>query len=54
MSQEDLAHDAGITAGSLSRIEGAVSNPTWTTVERLARALGITLAELGAEIERIV
>jgi len=51
-TQEDLAHDAGITTGTLSKIERADSNPSWTTVERLARALGISLVELAQAVER--
>lgn len=49
---EDLAHDAGITFPSLSRIEKSEANPAWTTVERLAEALGVSLVELSAAIER--
>jgi transcriptional regulator with XRE-family HTH domain len=51
-TQEDLAHKAGITTGTLSRIERADSNPSWTTVERIARALQISLAELAQAVER--
>lgn len=52
LTQEDAAYEAGITPGSLSRIETAVSNPTWTTVERIASALDVSLVELGAAVER--
>ncbi len=51
MSQEELAGDAGISTAALSRIETAVSNPTWTTVRRLAGALDISLGELGKLVE---
>jgi transcriptional regulator with XRE-family HTH domain len=51
-TQEDLAHDAGIRTGTLSKIERGKANPAWGTVERIARALSINLAELGAAVER--
>jgi transcriptional regulator with XRE-family HTH domain len=52
LTQEEVAYEAGITPGSLSRIETAVSNPTWTTVERIAAALGVGLGDLGAAVDR--
>lgn len=51
ITQEDLAHRAGITTGTLSKIERADSNPSWTTVERIARALEVGLAELAQAVE---
>jgi transcriptional regulator with XRE-family HTH domain len=51
LTQEEVALTAGITTGSLSRIETRHSNPTWTTVERIAQALGVSLLELCAEME---
>ncbi len=50
-SQEALAHAAGIAVNSLRRIEYGQSNPTWTTVRTIAAALGISLAELGQQID---
>jgi len=50
-SQEALAHEAGLTVGALARIERAETNPTWTTVSRLAAALGVSLAQLGRAID---
>jgi transcriptional regulator with XRE-family HTH domain len=52
ITQEDLAHEAGVTTGTLSRIERGLANPAWTTVARIARALGVSLEELGAAVER--
>lgn len=52
LTQEDVAHGAGITPGSLSRIEGGKSNPTWTTVERISAALGVSLVYVCGKIER--
>jgi transcriptional regulator with XRE-family HTH domain len=52
LTQEEVAHEAGITPGTYSRIEGARANPTWTTVERIARALGVSLSVLAAAVEK--
>ena len=52
ITQEQLAFDAGITASALSRIERGLNDPGWTTVNRIANALGISLVELVMDIER--
>jgi transcriptional regulator with XRE-family HTH domain len=51
-TQEDAAHAAGLTSSSYSRIERGITNPAWTTVQRIARALDVTLAELAEAVER--
>jgi transcriptional regulator with XRE-family HTH domain len=51
-SQEALAYRAGITAGSLARIELAQSNPSWATVRAIAAALDVKLADLAVSVER--
>jgi transcriptional regulator with XRE-family HTH domain len=45
-SQEDLAHDAGISVSTLSRIERGLHKPELTTLRRLAAALAVPLIEL--------
>jgi DNA-binding XRE family transcriptional regulator len=50
-TQEDLAHDAGITVAALARIERGQANPRWTTIKSIASALGISLGELGDAVE---
>jgi transcriptional regulator with XRE-family HTH domain len=52
MTQEDLAHYAGLTTAALARIELAKANPTWATVRRVAAALDVSLVELARRIER--
>lgn len=47
LTQEALAHEAGITTGSLSLIERGQRNPSWGTVTRLAEALGSSMGEIG-------
>jgi transcriptional regulator with XRE-family HTH domain len=51
-SQESIARDAGLSVTSYARIERGEANPTWTTVTQIARALDVSLAELGEAIER--
>ncbi len=46
MTQEALAHVAGVTVGHLSTIERGHSNPTWATVKDIAAALDANIAEL--------
>jgi transcriptional regulator with XRE-family HTH domain len=47
LTQEALAHEAGITTGTLSLIERGQSNPAWGTVSRIADALGSSMGEVG-------
>lgn len=46
ITQEDLAHEADITTGTLSLIERGHANPTWGTVKGITAALGVDIAEL--------
>jgi transcriptional regulator with XRE-family HTH domain len=52
LAQEELAYQAGLSTGSLSRIERGRASPAWTTVRCIARALGLSIAELAAAVER--
>jgi transcriptional regulator with XRE-family HTH domain len=47
LTQEALAHEAGITTGSLSLIERGQRNPSWGTVSRIADAVGSSMGEVG-------
>lgn len=51
-SQEDVAFNAGITAGALAKIELGRSSPEWRTVRNIAQALGVGLVELAQLVER--
>ena len=53
LTQEDLAHEAGITTGTLSKIERCLANPSWTTVQRIAQALGTTVARVATVAESL-
>lgn len=52
MTQEALAHAAGVTVGHLSMIERGHSNPTWGTVKGIVKALEISMAEMGRLADR--
>lgn len=52
-SQEEVGFRAGLTGGTVSRIERGGSRVEWETVRAIARALDLRLADLGHEIEKI-
>ena len=52
LSQEAVAHGAGLTVSAYARIERGEANPTWTTVTQIARGLDVSLVELVAAIEK--
>ncbi|HSZ04865.1 MAG TPA: helix-turn-helix transcriptional regulator [Solirubrobacteraceae bacterium] len=52
LSQEALAYQAQLTSGSLARIELGQSSPEWSTVRRIAAALGVSMVDLAARVER--
>jgi transcriptional regulator with XRE-family HTH domain len=45
-SQEELAKRAGISRGYLARLETGRHDPTLTMIEKLAKALKVTLVDL--------
>lgn len=53
LTREALAFHAGVTTGSLARIELGQSSPSWDTVRKVAKALGISLAELAKAVEAV-
>jgi transcriptional regulator with XRE-family HTH domain len=44
--QEDVAHEAGISTSTLSRVERGLHQPSLPTLRKLATALGVPLADL--------
>jgi transcriptional regulator with XRE-family HTH domain len=50
-TQERLAYEAGITAGSYARIELGQAAPAWSTVRQIAKALDVSLMELATAVE---
>jgi len=51
ISQETAAFHAGITTGTLARIELGQSDPAWSTVRAISSALQLTLVELAEGVE---
>jgi transcriptional regulator with XRE-family HTH domain len=45
-SQEDLAHAAGISTSTLSRVERGLHQPSLPTLRKLAAALDVSLPDL--------
>jgi transcriptional regulator with XRE-family HTH domain len=53
ISQESLAHAAGLTVAAFARVERGQANPSWTTVCGIAAALGMTMTEFARAVERV-
>lgn len=53
VTQETLAYKAGLSVGTLGRIEVGRTAPSWDSVTRIIDALGVTLSELAAAIEAL-
>ncbi len=51
-TQEALARDAELTTATLSLIERGEANPTWDTLKKIAKALGVSVAELAKLAEK--
>jgi transcriptional regulator with XRE-family HTH domain len=50
-TQEELASTAGITFGTVNRLESAKSAPAWATVRALLDALDYSLGDLAKAID---
>jgi transcriptional regulator with XRE-family HTH domain len=46
LTQEEVAERSGVHATEVSRIEGGKRDPKVSTVERLAKAVGVTSGDL--------
>lgn len=53
MSQESLAHEAGLDRSYVGRIERGEHNPTFTILIKLCRALKCDVAALTHELPRL-
>jgi transcriptional regulator with XRE-family HTH domain len=52
MTQEALAFASRINRSAISNVERGVIDPSWSSVRTLARALGMTMGQLGAAVDR--
>ena len=53
LTQEAIAHDAGITTATLGVIERGLSNPTWATLKGIASALDVSMVEIARTTENL-
>lgn len=53
LTQEAVAHSAGITTATLGVIERGLSNPTWATLKGIAAALGVSMVEIARLTEKL-
>jgi XRE family transcriptional regulator, regulator of sulfur utilization len=53
ISQEDLAHEAGMDRSHLGAIERGEGNPAYGSLLAIAEALGVSLAKLQDAVETI-
>jgi transcriptional regulator with XRE-family HTH domain len=51
VSRKVLAVDAGLSTGTLARLELGKSDPPWSTIHAVAAALELTVSELAAAVE---
>jgi len=53
LSQKEVVMNAGLDKAQYSRIENGKTDPSFSTIERIAKALGVSLAELFACTEEL-
>jgi transcriptional regulator with XRE-family HTH domain len=51
LTQEQLAYEAKVTTGTLSKIETGQASPAWATVRQIIDALDVSLVELAKAVE---
>jgi transcriptional regulator with XRE-family HTH domain len=53
LEQQAVALDAGVEPSWISHIESGRQNPAWGTVDRIARALGWSIAQLAQRADEL-
>jgi transcriptional regulator with XRE-family HTH domain len=53
LTQEAVAHAAGVHPTWVSRLESGALNPSWGMVARVAAGLGVEVSELASATERL-
>jgi transcriptional regulator with XRE-family HTH domain len=51
ITQRALASKASVTVTTISRVERGANSPTWSTLSAIARALDVSMEELGSAVE---
>jgi transcriptional regulator with XRE-family HTH domain len=52
MTQEQVANAIGMHATYISDIERGARNPSWEAIARLAKGMGVAVADIAAEFDR--
>lgn len=52
LTQEAVAHAAGVHPTWVSRLEGGTLNPSWGMISRIAQALDVKVSDLAKAAER--
>jgi len=52
LTQEAVAHTAGVHPTWISRVEGGTLNPSWGMISRVAAALGVEVSDLAKAAEQ--
>ena len=52
LSQEDLANEAGLHRNYVGGVERGERNPSFESIGRILRALGVTWSQLGRALEQ--
>lgn len=53
VTQEAVAHRAGITVAHLSGIERGHANPSWAAVMAIADALDVSIVEVARRVQKL-
>ena len=53
LSQKEVLNISGLDKAQLSRIENSKTDPSFSTLERIAKALGVSLPELFATTDEL-
>lgn len=54
LSQEELAHRAGVSMRYVSLLEGRRHQPTLATINRLCHGLGLSMSELMVDVQQVL
>jgi transcriptional regulator with XRE-family HTH domain len=52
LSQEEVSHASDISLGTYGKIERNAVAPGWPTVRAIAKALGVSMQQLGKAVDR--
>lgn len=53
LSQAELVRRSEVAHGTLWRIEHGLIDPRWSTVEKIAQGLNVSIGEIGSEVVKL-